>query len=210
MHRHFRDTQRRRRSRCASPVAGGDARATSMIACQHQCAVRASSRAHVRRSGDESLAGLWTIGLRHGHGGLPSANPRTRWRDTLLTPRRACPEQAALLMGVGTRRPRPWRADRDRHVRLRDADAQRAQRSLFTRYGDIKIRTQKHQERSTSARRELRVLYLSQFLACLPAHLHRIGEISVHNSTPFTIFTIPVLMRELRRSHCRRAIVGDG
>ena len=102
-------------------------------------------------------------------GGLAVGEPAERARCACWRRSSRCmpPDRPRYLMGVGTpadivrgRRPR------HRHVRLRDADAQRPQRApVHDRTGSMRIRNAAHQDDTAPARPGLRLLHLPPLLA---------------------------------------------
>ena len=121
---------------------------------------------------DESLAGLCDIGFDGmAIGGLSVGEPKEEMERVLryIAPR--LPQnKPRYLMGVGTPEDLVHGVQSGgRHVRLRDADAQRAQRASVHALRRHQDQERAVQERPAPARRKLRVPYLPQLLACLSA-----------------------------------------
>ena len=191
-------------SRCACRCAGRALARRTQPPGQPQRAVRHRPGRHVRGPA-RRIAG------RPGRHRFPtdtpsaasrSASRRTKWRASWRTRAAPAADKPRYLMGVGTPEDLvAWRAGRDRHVRLRDADAQRAQRPPvhpLRRRQDQERRTRTIRARSTKLAAATPAA-ISRAPTC--THLHRVGEIlGARLNTIHNLHYYQVLMRELREA----------
>ena len=140
---------------------------------------------------DESLAGLAEIGFDgYAIGGLSVGEPKEEMQriQAHIAPRLPA-DKPRYLMGVGT--PEDivaGRRRRHRHVRLRAADAQRAQRlAVHAFHGDVKIRNARHRTDTGPLDPDCACYTCRNFSRAYLHHLQRVNEIlgarlnTIHN-----------------------------